>query len=639
MERSNFFGDQLVTDADLNNIETTTASQLIRRSQGPLGDSGGIGHDTVDWTAAAVVQGGIYGSPADYLDDSKNFYVLYVTNYILKIAAGQAIDTNGNFIKAASYIQPIKGFAATNWVWTATPSATNYVKLRYQETSGSVGANDAGDQFYTRYYDSFFVQIDGIAPTSSDILLCTFLAGGSGEITNSSTLLDRRTYVRTVTTADAVMLDPTTKKVASHTSVYDHVQAVGTGTPSVTNPHGLSLGDMGFVIPTSSIVEHRQSEHVSGILLNQKTAASFQSFSASVVSNPIDYLAFTSPVGASMSVGGNIITFAPSHLAANSVSAEGIYYACATSVPGSATFVTTSVFGGAGLDMAQNLALMNTLESSPHDMFDSLLPIELVYITLSPDYIITPLLDVRCFYGMSPYDIRPDFSESTSTDVLVDSSTHINSLVDNLARMRAQIGIALSGTASVWGPGSPNPLTAGPSSNADAYHTHASMTEVVGALATGSVGAGSYALMSLIGSPGNIKSLANQFSDTYAPVQQTSGSARAENQVYQNTYERTMFVTITGMVYTDQASDYARMRLVMASDPSYFTSIDSPPNNALVTWLGEIGSRRGATGTESDLVEIYGTMSAFIPSGKYYKLDCIQTGDGYFQLQNWVEQQ
>ena len=79
---------------------------------------------------------------------------------------------------------------------------------------------------------------------------------------------------------------------------------------------------------------------------------------------------------------------------------------------------------------------------------------------------------------MSQYDSQVDYLEMVSTGSLERGTTvHVNSLVDNLARMRAQIGIALSGTASVWGPGSPNPLTAGPSSNADAYHTHGIITQ------------------------------------------------------------------------------------------------------------------------------------------------------------------
>ena len=468
MERSNFFGDQLVVDSDLNNIETTTASQLIKRSQAALGTSGGIGHNVPAWVAAGVASGGIFGSPADYLTVGKNFYVDFPTgsSSLLRVYPGTAMDINGNLIYVASSVFITRGSTTSNTNWTSSPSATNYIKLSYQEASGSIKANDAGEQFYTRYTAGYFINIDSVVPLPTEILIATFVSDSSGQV--SGTFTDRRTYVRAVTTADAVILDPTTKVVATINTLYDHAQAVGTGTPTVKNPHGLSAADIGFVVPSSSITEHRQSEHVSGILLDAKSAASFQSYSGSL-GTPIggyDVINFTAPTNAVLSVGGNIISSALPAISTQTAPGNGAFYICATSL-GVTTFVSASVLGG--------LTLNNT-ENDPHGLFDTYLPLTLVQITGAAHDTVASATDVRRFYGMSPYDVRPDFSEPVSNATLLDTVSKINSLVDNLARMRYQIGVALNGSGSVWAPGSPNPLTAGAASNADAYHSHATVS-------------------------------------------------------------------------------------------------------------------------------------------------------------------
>jgi hypothetical protein len=484
MERSNFFNDQLVVDSDLNNIETTVADQITQRAASELNTAGGVGKATAGYGTFAVVKGGVYGAPVDYLTTTVNLFVSATATQIT-VAPGQALDAQQNFITVPVSHVVSKGTNSPSGSWVSSAGVTNYVKLSYRETSGSVKANDAGNQFYTRYNASYFVMVDNNAPGALDVLLGQFTADGLGQVTS---MLDRRSYVRLNVMADATWLDPTVKPVATWTSVEDHVRAVGTGTPSQTNPHGLTGADIGIVDAVASVRLHRTDSHVNGIIVSDTSlSGALQSFSASVVAGPIDTMVFTSPIAASMSVHGTMVSSAISSILATAAPSVGDYWVAYNIQTGTAQFLTT---GSIVFD-----------DTNPR-VYENYLRLAFARVDPVGGNIINTV-DLRRFGTLSIYDVQPDVLEPVSAAGITGgngsfepSQSVANSLANNLARMRNQIGVSLNGVGSKWTPGSPNPLTAGPTSNADAYHTHASL------FATGSLLGGLTALLATK-SPGN----------------------------------------------------------------------------------------------------------------------------------------
>jgi hypothetical protein len=235
MERSNFFTYQFVTSANLNNIETTKISQIIDRTQGRL--------DSYN----------VCGSAADTADASKNLYVLADSPQQITVSPGVALDIDGELIVLHTYKTMKYGNSDIHYSWPAgSVSATNYVKLRYQEASSSLQCTAAGVAYYTKYAGDYYLKVDSVAPTSYDVLLATFLADSAGSI--SGNISDQRTYVKLRTTASSSVLDPTTiVYMSGHTNLEDHVRATGSTTPSITNAHGLYATDIGAAISPAQI--------------------------------------------------------------------------------------------------------------------------------------------------------------------------------------------------------------------------------------------------------------------------------------------------------------------------------------------------------------------------------------------------
>ncbi|MFA5398497.1 MAG: hypothetical protein WC346_20965, partial [Methanogenium sp.] len=81
------------------------------------------------------------------------------------------------------------------------------------------------------------------------------------------------------------------------------------------------------------------------------------------------------------------------------------------------------------------------------------------------------------FYGTHPIDIGSDYSESVlDPNSPAGALSRSSSLITNLSRIRYQLGKAINGSPSptAW-KSSSYPLTSGPLSDADAYHTHTSL--------------------------------------------------------------------------------------------------------------------------------------------------------------------
>jgi len=460
MERSFYFLHQLVDNGDLNNTETTKGNQIIYRFQSLLGDSGGFGKNYSFFTGS-IPGGGVFGSPSDYSSPTQNLFVSQVSSQQVQVAAGKALDVSGELIKLDTPKTCIVGNSDTNYAWAISASQLNYVKIRYSEASGSLRSDLEGvNSYYTRYTGSYFIEINGVAPGGSDILLATFVGDVSGWIT-AGTFQDRRMYVRPITPADGVYLDPTVKPVAAHTTVEDHVRSVGSGIPTTNNPHGIASSDLtGFTVD-----EHVRLQHRNGIILNSSDTAAQSSWQASLAGIPgiNAYLLFADTYNATASIAGSIYTGSIPTLYASTAPADGYYYAGMNSA-GAVSFVTGSV------------------DVNVRDI--DFLPLAYVQI-VGGRTAFNALTDVRPFNSISLEEIQVDDTEG----VLSPATTMQRywNLNYTLERLRYQIGMAITGTPSEWNYAVP-PLTAGPTSYADSYHTHAGTPGTSFGIGTGSIG-------------------------------------------------------------------------------------------------------------------------------------------------------
>jgi hypothetical protein len=457
MERSNFFDDQYVYSNDLNNTETTKADQIILRTQAPLGSSGGI-YQGLSYGSASVIAGGVFGSPADYSLSKNLMAVGGVLLSRIDVYPGTALSPTGELIIVPSYVEiPISSSTLTT-NWTSTPSVLNYVKIRYQESSGSFGTDDLGNSYATRYYGSYFINIDGTPPdTTKEILLATFTANGSGVVIGA-TWQDSRLYVRTITPADAVILSPTKKIVGSFVSVEDHVNAKGSGIPTVTNPHGLTPNDLGVTDFTQA---HRLEAHASAIIDSTGAYPNtlFDSYLPSISApGPNVYISFQAPeLNAGILVGGVV------------------YFTAAA--PATIDLTDTSIFTSGDtfywiyIDSTGNLlaTTTNLLNYSVPDKF-VLCSVQRMVGGTQYDFFV----DLRVFFPTTEFNIRSENSEPSNSFPTLGNNT---TLYHNLTRIRYQLSKAINGTPGSWTTANP-PLTAGPTSYADAYHTHQGTTQV-----------------------------------------------------------------------------------------------------------------------------------------------------------------
>jgi hypothetical protein len=463
MERSNFFNDQTVLSDDLNNIAVTVQDQLTLRSQAPLGNSGGIGAGNSAWSGS-VTQGGVYGYAKDYLNTAVNFYINQNSPSQITLAVGTALDALGNVIYLASPKTMVLTGSDNNYEWVSSPSVVNYIKLRYQETSGSLKSDSLGNQYATRYYGSYYVEIDSATPLTNDILLGTFPADGSGNI-NTSTIQDRRTYVRTLTSADAVALDPTDLPVPTWSTVNDHVQALGTGTPTNKNAHGLTPTDIGWVDTTP---EHREEGHVPGIvdLTGAYSTYRLVSYTPQINLSAINTLSFQPPVDANMGI-----------VISGSVYSGSLPSISATTLFGLSGANTYYVYAQA--DGTVNATASSAFVPGPDGQGDNT-KLFLCSVYCADGATLNTLVPFYPIFTSAPFGIRPDFSEGTSNPAT--SLAKTATLQDTLNRMRYQLGMAIDSTPGDWNKASP-PLTAGASSNADPYHRH-SPQNLIGAAST-----------------------------------------------------------------------------------------------------------------------------------------------------------
>ena len=405
MERSNFFNDQDVLCDDLNNIESTKVDSIEKH------------------TLALVASGSVIGQPG-----STALFCQYGSATSFLIYAGTALDSNGEIITIPTDLSILKtGGFVTNLTWASGPAGPFYIKLQYYASSGSFKANDAGVSYPTRYTDSYWVTINSVAPLVTDVCIGSFTADAGGAI--ASAITDTRIFVRTKAFDDRTYLSAS--PIGGHTVVKDHILAKGSGTQTTTNPHGITLSDLGY--SDSSNATHWQDAHTNGIMLLARDAGTLQSWSGSIINTTIDYLTFTPPTQyAVMNISGGLFSGSIAPLLATSAPSDGVFWVV-TAGSNTAQFLPTGSYSPDSLNPHKYPAYLNlglaTVSNSRAD--------------------INSYVNTRDMFVMSPADVRADILEASSTAALTEAST----IIDNMNRIRAKIGgnfkslsVDLSGT-------------------------------------------------------------------------------------------------------------------------------------------------------------------------------------------------
>jgi hypothetical protein len=254
MDRIVYIDNKPVLSDDLNFITDSKNDQVRERAQAFLGSSRELSFGLTT-TSGSVFRGGICGNPLDYWNPYTNLNVTnFGVNFTLASYSGKAITAGGDLIDAGFSLIFWNPFFPPGGNWSVFPNTVAYVKMQYQEASSSLEYDNYGVAHYLHYDRYYNLVANNSLPSSNEVLLATFLGDSTGHIT-LGTLQDHRGYVTTVTPASSVLLNPTLQPAAAlgWTTFENHAHAYGTGTPSIVNPHGSSLADVGALSSTGSI--------------------------------------------------------------------------------------------------------------------------------------------------------------------------------------------------------------------------------------------------------------------------------------------------------------------------------------------------------------------------------------------------
>jgi hypothetical protein len=505
MNKSFFFPFQRVTDADLNFIETSKEEAIKQQTAFILAKfnhqfSGSIPVNLRQSIQDILINpntyrgiGGGYGS--DYLKP--------VTGSVssISINRGWAITDGMDIIILSNPVTINQGDNTFNKSWgTLVNGNTAYVTIEYQQSSSSVGNDAQGNTYYKRYFGDYKIVVSSTYPSNSNqVPLATFIANGN--LITPGTFQDVREWARPWGISNSIYdINPIVQSLAT---LYDHTHAIGTGNPTVTNPHGLSLNDLGFV---DSVSFHRKLEHGNGIIISDKSNTNaFLSYSGSIVSPTSNaYIAFNPPFAATASING--VLFSGSIPSLSSSGFQNGNYWVVVNQNGQPTFIATS-----SINFDDNNILIN----SPYLLLGK------ANIADNGDDI-TSYEDLRRFYTMQQTIVGADIDENIQNPSL--PLYRYNTLRDNLDRLRYQIK-SVTGNSN-W--------KTTPETN---LHV---LREVIGKISTGSVSFwnGADASTLDIGVGDKVHGLWNQFSNTTSLININI------DVDYQNMTGRTMYVTI-----------------------------------------------------------------------------------------------
>ena len=168
-----------------------------------------------------------------------------------------------------------------------TASTTNYIWIQYlgtiDTTVFTLHEITSAKQFY-KQTDGYKIVFNttGLPPDGSGTwsLLGSVMAPASGFIIPSAISQLGRVYSANLPyrsfaqTALASRADVTvTYTPATTIFIDDHVKSLGTGTPSATNPHGLTATDIG-IVPAAIVQNHQEYFHTNGIRGNPSSTNS-----------------------------------------------------------------------------------------------------------------------------------------------------------------------------------------------------------------------------------------------------------------------------------------------------------------------------------------------------------------------------
>jgi len=428
MNKAFFFPDQRVADGDMNFIETSRADavrqqfafMLARFAHQYTGTIASIAQQTLgDLTPNVTSYRGIGGG-------LNSDYLLPITGSLSQISVnrGWGITDGMDIVILTGSVTINQGDSTFNKVWgTLTNGQPAYVTAEYQESSASVGSDADGNIYYKRYTGDFLVRVSASYPSGSNqIVLAQFTA--NGDLVTTNTFQDKREWARPWGVSDSIL--DKSPVVAALTTLYDHTHAVGTGVPAATNPHGLSLTDLGF---TDSLVSHRTLEHGNGIIITDKTiSGTLQSYSASIVSPTSNaFLSFNPPTAATASINGVLFSGSLPSLSAATVG-NGVYWVV-TNQAGTTSFISTGSIMFDDLNPVRNPQYLLLGQATVADAGDD----------------ITAFTDLRYIYTMSPAEIRAVFTASVPT-----SFGKTSSLYDDIAMIHGHLGLITTGSIGVY---------------------------------------------------------------------------------------------------------------------------------------------------------------------------------------------
>lgn len=265
MERTNFFSGQEVEADDLTNITDTLSNQLKNR--------------TIDFFTKGVV-----GSNSNYVvNDSSN--KIKINPFIAYTSEGERIDVYQeirglakDLTKPTEYRLCQQGSLKDDeHGWEIAQDYDIYVG--YICKPARPRAHTQTGEFYpTRYVSGF--EFYAYRPVTDDALLynnlhntvlvrlCRLNYDGTNVVITTDgyiehSTIDSNKIYTTSTYTQTATYNPTTDIV----NLEDHIFALGSGTPSPTNPHGLTPKDIGF--EDTNIDQHEQTMHTSGIIANR----------------------------------------------------------------------------------------------------------------------------------------------------------------------------------------------------------------------------------------------------------------------------------------------------------------------------------------------------------------------------------
>lgn len=446
MNINNFFQGQLVSEVELNKIDNFRVASDQEVVQSLLGKAAGYGKG-ISYFTGSIFRGGVIGAPiaVDSLVDIDALKPEAIATDSIAIYPGSAIDASGNILSIANSAVIHIAEGSADKLWEIDYNKLHYIYLTSYLSGSVIQTDDVGASFYTQYTLRPKLVVSSNNPGSTVVLLGTFISSNTtGEIV-TGTLIDRRQFAGGRTSADRIYIDPTENPLSgSVNTVHEHINAVGTGTASIVNPHGMRVYDL-----TGGIFEtHSQQLHANGIILQDTQNVIYKDSYKAVLTGyeyPSDSgqysgITCTVPVGATASIQGRFYT---GSLAAsfNSDSFTG-------SVTGEIYYVV----------LQPNSTKTNVeiqLLSSAEFQHSSKLRENILIATVIPVHEVGPeqtffhtLVDIREIGTVKLSDLQVDLVEGTSSPLVDISPT--GSVLTNLDRIRYQLGNIIEGDPVSW---------------------------------------------------------------------------------------------------------------------------------------------------------------------------------------------